>query len=122
MEWILSRKPGKLCEDARRAHSPLAESGGALSDVTRFFGDLHLAATLRFAQGASIRFLISPIHDCIPSGERENVLIFLLRSGSMPFAKGEGLTFLCLKEKLQKKQTSVPLDRRCGVDFVTKAR
>ena len=47
---------------------------------------------------------------------------FLLRSGSNPFTKGERLTFLCLKEKLQKKQTSVPLDRRCGVDFVTKAR
>jgi len=50
------------------------------------------------------------------------ILFFLLRSGSNPFTKGERLTFLCLKEKLQKKQTSVPLDRRRGVDFVTKAR
>ena len=73
----MSRKPGKLCEDARRAHSPLAESGGALSDVTRFFGGLHLAADLRFAQGASVRFLIPPIHDCIPA-ERKGVEIGFL--------------------------------------------
>ena len=57
-EWILSRKSGKLCEDARRAHSPLAESGGALSDVTRFFGGLHLAATLRIRAGC-----LCPISD-----------------------------------------------------------
>ena len=77
MKWILSRKPGKLCEDARRAHSPLAESGGALSDVTRFFGDLHLAATLRFARGASVRFLIHPIHNCIPA-ERKGIELWSL--------------------------------------------
>ena len=60
------RKGRKLCADAL-ANSELSAWRKDIAPLTALLGALILPRPCAFAQGASVRLLTPPIHDCIPT-------------------------------------------------------